>query len=64
MQTNLIDSLPVTAWQETTHRSGERDASSVDAKTWGAVGSMAMCVSLLIAGIGLKLRAERAAAES
>src|SRR4051812_18310438 len=49
MQTNLMETLPATTWPEATRRSGERDASSVDAKTWGAVGSMAMCVALLIA---------------
>ena len=49
MQTNLIDSLSTAAWPATTAVSGERNASSVGGKTWGAVGSMAMCVSLLIA---------------
>src|SRR4051794_29862832 len=48
MNSHVIDSQPA-AWSDAPDLIRNERLTSADAKTWGAVGSMAMCVALLIA---------------
>src|SRR3982751_5135782 len=48
MNTHVVDSQTA-AWSDAPDMIRDESLTSADARTWGAVASMAMCVALLIA---------------